>query len=191
MTAPTPPAKMIDEGKVIFKKVDEHEAKRIEIYPSLSAGAVEFAQKYVNIFGSKQIKFSCSTLVEWINILCTIPTEIDKRHFVSIQHAWDQEHTQWQPLPLPWFTFKKIDVELVQQVRKLYLLSLPFLKVEKQVNRWKLKLFDYIQLVKYKRKTDKKTLYLFGIPIFIVKTKKNNIILFLFKILPILSIKRK
>ncbi|MDO4184795.1 MAG: hypothetical protein Q4D11_06150, partial [Rhodospirillales bacterium] len=107
MTAPTPPAKRIDGYNVIFKDVDVHEAMRIKIYPDLSSGAIDFAKRYVSIFGTNSINFSCDKLIEWVNILCTMATGVDKKHFISIYHAWDQEHTLWSPVPLPWFVGEK------------------------------------------------------------------------------------
>lgn len=195
MTAPTPPVEKIDNGKVIFKEINQNEAKRIEIYPDLSQGAVDFAQKYVSVFGKYRINFVCKTLINWINILCNIPTQVDKEQFVSIQHAWNQEHTEWQPLPLPWFTSASEGFEPVKNIQRFWLFGLPLFKVKKTIYRWKLNLFHFIPIVGYKHKIDRVCFYLFGIPLFQVRQKMKNYgfktTYSLFKLLPIISVKRK
>lgn len=191
MTAPTPPVEKIDNGKVIFKEINQNEVKRIEIYPDLSQGAVDFAQKYTYVFGKYSIDFVCEILIDWINILCNTPTQTDKEHFVSIQHAWDQEHTLWQPLPLPWFAASKEEFEPVKNIKRFWLFGVPLFKIKKTVYRWKLSLFHFIPLIGYKHKIDRTCLYLLGIPLFETKTKKNKTKYSLFKILPLISVKRK
>ncbi len=190
MTAPTPPAKSMNNGQVIFKEPNAHEEKRIEIYPDLSQGAIDFAKRYCDVFGKYTNDFLCEILIDWVNILCNIPTQIDKEHFVDLFHAWDQEHTKWQPLPLPWFSTTDISYER-KYVDRYYLFGLPLLKIKKTAHRWKAKLFQCIPLISYKNKENKKCFYLFGIPLFQQTTKRNKTKYSLFKIFPIFSVKRK
>ena len=195
MTAPTPPVERIDNGKVIFKQITPNEAVRIKIYPDLSQGAVNFAQKYVDVFGKYGIDFVCERLIDWVNILCNTPTQIDKEHFVNLYHAWNQEHTEWQPLPLQWFYSSKEDFEPLKEIKRFYLLGVPLFKIKKTVYRWKLSVFHFLPLISYKHKIDRKCLYLLGIPLFQIKQKTNSISVkttySLFKILPLISVKRK
>ena len=181
MTAPTPPAERIEKGKVVFKKISQHEAKRIEIYPDLSQGAIDFAQKYLEVFGKYNINFICENLIDWVNILCLIPTENDKKHFIDLYHAGDQEHTDWIPLPLTWFN-KNID---------FYLLGLPLLRIQKKPYKWICKLFCYIPLFGYKNKAGSECFYLFGAPLFQIKTKGKIKKLLLFKAVPIISVEKE
>ena len=195
MTAPTPPVKEINNGKVVFKEINYNEAKRIEIYPDLSQGAVDFAQQYINVFGKYGIKFVCETLIDWVNILCNTPTQTDKEHFVSIQHAWNQEHTEWQPLPLPWFVSAGDCFEPLKNVQRFWLLGVPLFKIKKTMYRWKCSLFHFIPFIGYKKKIDKKCFYLLGIPLFEIR-RKNKICsakttYSLFKILPFISVRSK
>lgn len=192
MTAPTPPVERIDNGKVIFKQITPNEAKRMEIYPDLSQGAVDFAQQYINVFGQFGFDFTCNILIDWVNIFCNIPTKIDKEHFVKLFHAWNQEHTEWQPLPFPWFTSKSEDFEPLKKITRFYLLGrIPLFKFKKTLYRWKLYVLHFIPLMSYKHKFNRTCLYLLGIPLFEIKTKKNKIKYSLFKFLPLISIKSK
>lgn len=191
MTAPTPPVERIDSGKVIFKEITPNEARRMEIYPDLSKGAVIFAQKYKDVFGEKSIELASEHLIDWINILCNIPTQIDKEHFISIQHAWNEEHTLWQPLPKPWFAPKQSNCEPLKNIKRFYFLGIPLFKIKQSVYRWNFKLFHFISLVSYKNKIDRKCFYLLGFPIYQIKQKANKTTYSLFKVLPIISIKRK
>ena len=195
MTAPTPPVKEINDGKVIFKQINQNEASRIKIYPDLSQGAVNFAQKYLDVFGKYSVNFSCETLINWINILCNFATPTDKEHFIELRHAGDPEHTEWQPLMPKWFMTEQNCYDSTQKTKKLYLFGLSLFKIKKTMYRYSLRLFNFIPLISMKSKNNKQCFYLFGISLFQIKREnkinKSKTTLLLFKFLPIISIKRK
>lgn len=190
MTAPTPPVEKIDNGQVIFKQPNEHERKRMEIYPDLSQGAVNFAEKYLHVFGKYRLYFPCEILTDWVNILCEIPTVTDKAHFASMYHAWDQEHTQWRPMPRTWFTSSQDGWEEVTQKKKIYILGLPLFKFRATASRWRLMFLHFIELAKYKHSLDKKRFYLLGLQLWKIKKKANKTKFYLLKI-PLVCIKTK
>ncbi len=190
MTAPTPPVEKIDNGQVIFKQPNEHEKKRMEIYPDLSQGAVNFAEKYLQVFGKNRLDFPCEILTDWVNILCEIPTVTDKAHFASMYHAWDIEHTQWRPMPRTWFTSSQDGWEEVIQKKKIYVLGLPLFKFRATASRWRLMFLHFIELAKYKHSLDKKRFYLLGLQLWKIKKKANKTKFYLLKI-PLVCIKTK
>lgn len=190
MTAPTPPVEKIDNGQVIFKQPNEHEKKRMEIYPDLSQGAVNFAEKYLHVFGKYRLDFPCEILTDWVNILCEMPTITDKAHFASMYHAWDQEHTQWRPMPRTWFTTRQNGWEEVIQKKKIYVLGLPLFKFRATASRWRLMFLHFIELAKYKHSLDKKRFYLLGLQLWKIKKKANKTKFYLLKI-PLVCIKTK
>ena len=143
MTAPTPPADRIENGKVIFKDINKHEQKRIEIYPDLSAGIVAYAKFVNNIFGKCDLFMDADTLVDWTNILCKIPTKTDKKKFENIQHAWDAEHKHYIPMPAPWF-MKGKDF-------KIKIFGFPILGVSNRPDRIKFSLFDCVTFLSIKK----------------------------------------
>lgn len=171
MTAPTPPADKIENGKVIFKKITQNEQKRIEIYPDLSKGMVNYAKFMNNIFGKINVFMNDRILIDWTNILCRIPTPKDRLEFKTIQHAWDIEHTKYIPLPAPWFN------QALQPLTIDYKTSC-------------LKIFCFLPI--FKKEIDKKdiTTYLFNkIPLFKEKCKPNKRIIKIFNFLTLYKVK--
>lgn len=183
MTAPTPPADRIENGKVIFKDINEQEQKRIDIYPDLSNGIVEYA-KFVNkIFQKCDLFLDATTLVNWTNILCKIPTEIDKKEFKDIQHARDAEHKQYKPIPSSWFINEK-DL-------KIKVLGLTLFKVSNKLDKIKVSLFGYIPFIKITNKNGKQRWKILGVPFLYVKKKTGKICAKLFGFIPLLQINRE
>ncbi len=177
MTAPTPPADKIEKGKVIFKRINPYEKKRIEIYPNLSEGMVFYA-KFVNqIFEKLNVFMTDRILIDWTNILCWLPTQKDKMEFKCIQHAWDIEHTQYIPLPAPWFNRALQSLTLDYQKSWMRLFNcISLFKKEIKSKKIKTYLFDMVPILTEKCQTDVRKIKLLGIIPFIkIKyVKKDN-----------------
>ncbi len=163
MTAPTPPADRIENGKVIFKDINPQEKVRIEIYPDLSEGIVDFAKLAKQIFGNLSLFLDVKKLTEWVNVLCTIPTDLDKEKFATIQHAWDAGHYDYVPLPAPWFdeSLQNIKYEYTTSWVRLFNLVSIF-KKEIKGKVAKSYVFDKILVLKEKYKNNSRRLKLFG-----------------------------
>lgn len=181
MTAPTPPADRIENGKVIFKPITVSEQKRIEIYPDLSDGIVEYAKFINSIFGKCDLFMDAETLVDWTNILCEIPTETDKKEFKNIQHAWDTEHKQYIAIPSPWFINKK----------KLKIFGFTLFSISNRLDKIKISLLGCIPFIKIINKNNKQKWKILGIPFLYVKKGSDKTYAKLFGFIPLLSIKHK
>jgi len=103
MTAPTPPIKTILNGQPVFEEVTDAERVRIELYPDLSKGAVDFAQDFIKKFKQLNGYFTSEMLVDWLKGFIQRPTEIDKISFFDIEHAADENHTSYQKLMYKWY----------------------------------------------------------------------------------------
>ncbi len=161
MTAPVPPADRLESGEIIFKEPNAQEKRRMEIYPAMSDGMVAYAQFIQNIFGQQRIFSNIWVLIAWTNILCSFPTEKDKTEFRSIQHAWDAVHTQYIPLPAPWFeTAIRAPHKRVTRFRLFN--ALPLLTVRKRENICKYHLFGFAPMMKTIQKGNKRKYRLFG-----------------------------
>eukprot|EP00833_Pecoramyces_ruminatium_P011666 jgi/Orpsp1_1/1185698/evm.model.c7180000094875.1 len=84
MTAPTSPIIGLNNGRPIFKDITNSEKIRVELYPDLSNGAIDFTKDFIKYFDKKNIYFSCNMLIDWINTFKNMPTEIDKNIMVSL-----------------------------------------------------------------------------------------------------------
>ena len=199
MTAPTPPADKIENGKVIFKKINPNEMRRIEIYPNLSKGMVNYANFVNTIFGKLNLFLNDRILIDWTNVLCKIPTPKDRMEFKSIQHAWDIEHTNYIPLPAPWF--KKSLQPLTKSYTKKWIRlfnCIPLFKKEIKNKKIKFYLFNLIPILTNKHQTNTRTIKFLGIlPLLKIKYVKNNnseyddTYVYLFGFIPFLKTKKE
>lgn len=189
MTAPNPSVHRIENGEPVFKKPTEQEAQRMRIYPSISSGAVEFAQCASRAFDTIPTLLSAELLTNWINIFCTVYTTQDKEEFLHIQHAWDAEHTNWVPVPRPWFEAES-ESHQMRNALDIKLFGIPFIRIKQLDNVKRFYLFRTIPFMRIKRRPNRQNLYLFGIPLIGTKFLGNGERYKLFNIIPLLTIKR-
>ena len=197
MTAPTPPVEYVDNNKVIFKPLVAEERKRIEIYPELSDGIIEYAKLMHKIFGNLDVFITDTDCINWTNILCHIPTQNDKNHFKKIKHAWDVNHTKYIQFPANWFNDNIPNGECLKE--KCFYLFNKLLLIKRIARRsaYKYLLFSHIPLLKIKFKNKKSHYKLFSfIPILKKKTKISNNgnfteRYFLFNLIPFIKLKHK
>ncbi len=191
MTAPTPPAERIEDGKVILKKINSYEKKRMEVYPFVCNGIVKYTEFVKKIFNKYTVSFDDTLLIEWVNILIAISTTRDMEMLSNIQHAGDAEHTIYQPILLSWFNKNNANYYSLNKNKKFWLFGIPFLKLKKTTHSWNFLLFHCLSFVKFRIKTNRKTFYFFNLPLFQIRNKKNKTKFLLFKTLPIITVKRK
>lgn len=121
MTSPEPPIKIIVDSKPLYYIPNKYEKKRMDIYPYVSDGIVEFFKIAKNCFGELELFINYKEILKWINMLACIPTEYDKKYINNIKHNWSIANNKFIPLIQRWFI--KISG------RKYYLFSfIPFLR---------------------------------------------------------------
>lgn len=100
MTAPEFPIKNVNpDGTPVYDpNPTEPEKIRKQVYPFVSDGAVAFANDVRDLFDGADIYLNAPATVSWVNCLCDYPTKRDIRQMASIKHAWDEGHTDYQPL---------------------------------------------------------------------------------------------
>ena len=102
MTAPTPPiADFTGDSPVYKKNISEEEKARIEVYPYISDGSVDFAKRAKLHFGDLDLFLSSNIMTDWINIFLANPSLEDMQMFETIQHAYDANHTEYAPILNP------------------------------------------------------------------------------------------
>jgi predicted HAD superfamily hydrolase len=99
MTAPEPPVIKIDNGIPIYEDNPRAEESNLNaIYPSVSQGAIEFANDINRIFDGADIFLESREIVNWINAFCDNPTKRDIVEMTPIKHGIDNSHNQYVPL---------------------------------------------------------------------------------------------
>ena len=159
MTAPYPSVQRIEQNKPVFNAMTEQEAQRIRVYPSISSGALEFAQCAFKTFGAIPTLFTAELLTKWINVFCSIYTEKDKEEFKHIQHAWDAEHTNWLPIPRRWFEGEYENRSVDETDIKLF--GIPFFTIKQTENIKRFYLFRVIPFLRIKRRPNRQNIYLY------------------------------
>lgn len=103
ITAPEAPIINIEDGKPVYKEASIEEQIRIEKYPFVSDGAIEFAKDILNIFGHIDTFIDYPEIIYWLNILNNNPTEEDKEEFKQIKHACFIDHNEYFTLFENWY----------------------------------------------------------------------------------------
>ncbi|WP_432632233.1 hypothetical protein [Brachyspira sp.] len=157
MTSPEAPIKNVVDSKPLYSIPNEHEKKRMDVYPYVSDGIVEFAEIVKNCFGELELFINYKEVTEWINILACTPTEYDKKYIKNIKHNWSIGNNKYIPLIQRWF--------IKESGKKYYLFSfIPFLRKEEFVGgEIKYYLFSFIPIIKIKTVENMRKYYLFNI----------------------------
>ena len=157
MTSPEPPIKNIVDSKPLYYIPNKYEKKRMDIYPYVSDGIVEFFKIVKNCFGELELFINYKEIVKWINMLVCVPAEYDKKYIKNIKHNWSIANNKYIPLIQRWF--------IKESGKKYYLFSfIPFLRKEKFAGgEIKYYLFSFIPIIKIKTIENKRKYYLFNI----------------------------
>ncbi|TKZ35482.1 hypothetical protein [Brachyspira catarrhinii] len=157
MTSPEPPIKNIVDSKPLYHIPNKYEEKRMDIYPYVSDGIVEFFKIAKNCFRELELFINYKEIVKWINMLACIPREYDKKYIKNIKHNWSVANNKYIPLIQRWF--------IKESGKKYYLFSfIPFLRKEKFTGgEIKYYLFSFIPIMKIKTIENKRKYYLFMI----------------------------
>lgn len=118
MTAPEPPIENIINNKIIHKNVSAEEQKRIEIYPYISAGIVNFARDINSIFGNKNVYMDNSIVEKWINLFADFPSCEDIDNMSKVKHAIDSGHNNYVNIFPSWYRKKLSVIVPVYNVEK-------------------------------------------------------------------------
>lgn len=104
ITSPEPPICNIIDGNPEYKEISPAEKIRIEKYPFVSEGAIEFAIDIEEIFGKIPIFINYQEVISWLNVLFYNPTEEDKIELEQIKHASDPSHENYTPIFSEWYS---------------------------------------------------------------------------------------
>ena len=104
MTSPERPLQTLENGQPVYKEqIRPEEERRIQIFPDIEMGILEFVHLAKEVFAAHNITFSNATVTDWINDFCYIPTPYEKEKFSSLGFAVDCNHEDYLPFPAHWF----------------------------------------------------------------------------------------
>lgn len=110
MTSPESPIQTVENAKPVYaKNVSIEEQKRQEVTKKLSAGACEFADFALSVFGrGVDLCISSGVLTDYIMNFIDKPSDIDKKMFFEIKFAYDPQHSIYAPIFPQWYAKNKI-----------------------------------------------------------------------------------
>lgn len=166
MTSPEAPIKTIDNSKPVYSAPNKYEKYRMEIYPYVFNGIVEFSKIAKNCFWELETFINNKEITNWLNILINNPSDCDKKYFKFMRMYEDANHKDKAVYVIQrWF--------IKESGKKYYLFSFfPFLRKEEFVGgEIKYYLFSFIPIMKTKTIENIKKYYLFMIfNIFTIKS---------------------
>lgn len=122
ITAPEPPCSDIVNNAPAFMDINKFEQKKLEVYPEVMQGILDFVKDYKDIFGDFEIIFQSATIIDLWNSFLATPTLEDKKHFSNIYHAEDccsgKYRSLYSYMGLNLFCKKYIRIPLIEFKRK-------------------------------------------------------------------------
>ena len=112
ITSPEMPVKSLSGNKPVYK-TNNAEPEKIRSFATsfISKGAVEFSEGLINMFGNIDIPLDSVRLNDWINRFRFNPTDMDKKMFAKLAHAWEINHKEYTPIFPDWANVANIQKE--------------------------------------------------------------------------------
>ena len=103
-TSPEYPIGDLQNGKPVYKNTDNvAESARVQIYPYISDGCVQFTQDMNKYFSDVTVNYDIEMVAVWISLLNEYPNDNDKLYLKNILHASDVDHKIYKPIFADWY----------------------------------------------------------------------------------------
>lgn len=107
-SSPEPPVQSVVDCKPQYKQdISDYEKLRMDRYPLVAQGALEFASDVQQYFKTQNIFINDKILMDLVYILNQMPDENDIKNFADMYHGVDSNHTQyfkmfenWDKMPI-------------------------------------------------------------------------------------------
>jgi hypothetical protein len=114
MTSPEPPVEYVENGLPIYKELSGDERARIETYPAIAKGIINYANDIISIFGGNNVFMSYKDVKNWLNIFIDFPRKADKEQWRGLKRAAAFDHDSYTMIFPEWYE-KKIMI-----IKKLF-----------------------------------------------------------------------
>jgi predicted HAD superfamily hydrolase len=160
-TSPELPIKSIDNfGNPVYFETNLYEEERINIYPKISEGILDFTKDIKSIFNNYNLYLDSADIVNFFNTLSTHPNKKDYEMLSKIKHSQNPGNYEYIPLMGSDFNFRDLfpitlkflffNINLTEPFTKKPLYKfLPFITILYKKPQIKIKLFNLITLKRY------------------------------------------
>lgn len=122
ITAPELPCVDMVDKSPVFMDINKYEQKKLDVYPEIMEGILDFVREYKDVFGEFELRFSPETVIDLWNSFLATPCFKDKKYFSTLYHAEDPCSQKYQSLysymGLNLFCKKYIRIPLLDFKRK-------------------------------------------------------------------------
>ena len=98
VSSPEPPIIGIDNNNPIYKNITKYDQYRMNIYPDISQGELDFAKLLKSYFGKYLIQLDTELICEWIDSFAEKFTMEDYFYLRKLSHSWNANHSKYSLL---------------------------------------------------------------------------------------------
>lgn len=97
-TAPELPLESIKNSKPVYKTPTKDDLFRLNIYPYIEQGILDFVKTYKDVFGKCAINFKSDVCFELFNVVTALHSKTDKHYLKSVCHSKDINNKKFQAI---------------------------------------------------------------------------------------------
>ena len=112
-TSPEAPIKQKKNNKPVYKNVNKYDKIRMQVYPDISNGEIDFTKTMINIFDKYLIQLDLNIISDWLNDFEESLNTQDYKYLKQIKHSWNANHNTYCPL-FESLTFKNKILKILQ-----------------------------------------------------------------------------
>jgi predicted HAD superfamily hydrolase len=108
MSSPETPIEYVENGLPVYKELSDNERMRIETYPAIAAGIINYAKDIISVFGGNDVFISYKDTKDWLNIFIDFPSSADKEQWRNLKRAASFDHDSYTMIFSEWYEKKMI-----------------------------------------------------------------------------------
>lgn len=116
ITAPELPLEDLVNKKPVYKKSNKYEEKKLEIYPQVMEGILDFVKDYKNVFKDFSLQISSETAMDLLRLFIETTQKEDKKHlskiYISEDVCSDKYRSLYSYMGLNYFINQKIHIPI-------------------------------------------------------------------------------
>jgi len=95
ISSPEPPIIRIEDNKPVYKDITKFDKYRMDIYPHISKGELDFAKLLKEYFGEYLIQLDCALICEWMDTFSKNFRIKDYFYLKNLSHSWNVNHSNY------------------------------------------------------------------------------------------------
>lgn len=98
VSSPEAPIIKMEDNKPLYKKINKFDKYRMDIYPDISQGELDFAKLLIDCFGNTLIQLDIEKICDWLNDFPKNFTFEDILKLRKLSHSWNVNHSKYSLL---------------------------------------------------------------------------------------------